>query len=252
MVYGTVSALGKTIVALDDMPREELDTFISRLQGRFSYLKIGIELFYAYGRDIVTETANASGAKIFLDLKIHDIPNTASKAIKSLQGLPIAFLTIHLGGGSAMIRSCLEAQRTYLPSTALLGVSILTSLDEKDIETLWGEHFSQRQYDRLFRVALSSAIAGVVLPPNELPLLAKFRTPAGGLIKVSPGIRFADEIKTGSLGDQKRILSPEEALRKGADFIVMGRPLTKAGDRLEERIDTLKNIHKGIDWNTKE
>ena len=141
--------INKTIVALDQLSKNEIQTLIPKLND-FSYFKIGLELFNKFGKEYVVRFNNDYSKKIFLDLKLHDIPKTVYRAIKGLEGLPIEFLTIHLSGGQNMIVEALEAQRKYLPNTKLLGVSYLTSLGANDFFSLYGAS-NKDQMDVLFK-----------------------------------------------------------------------------------------------------
>ena len=132
-----MKAIDKVIVALDNMDRSDINDFLSISKNNFSTYKIGMELFYLYGQNIVNEIYDKTGAEIFLDLKLHDIPNTVKKAITSLKGLPIKFLTIHLAGGENMLKMAQIEAQTSLPKTKLLGVSYLTSLSENDFSANW-------------------------------------------------------------------------------------------------------------------
>ena len=237
--------LDKTFVALDGMDATAIEAFFKTTDGAVSSVKIGLELFCAYGREIVYEISLKYRMKIFLDLKLHDIPTTVSGAVKSLQGLPVSHLSIHLGGGEAMLKEALNSCNRYLPSTALVGVSVLTSLEDSDIQKLWGD--KRRAHECLFRLALETGIPAIVLSACELKLLKELEEEQGrSLLKITPGIRFEDEIRQGFTQDQKRILSPKEAFKQGADFIVMGRSLTKSKDlvtRLRELGHTIPNRH---------
>ena len=227
------------IVALDNMPEKEALIFLERLGNHIEFVKIGPELFYSGGCPFIEKVAEKYQKKIFLDLKLHDIPNTVCRAILALKGLPLKFLTLHLSGGRAMLQQALATSREALPHTQLLGVSYLTSLDQEDFQELQGLPAGQipGAFERLFKLALETEIPGVVCSPLELEIVKKCQQKSSRpLLKVCPGIRFADEITAND--DQKRVLSPEEALQKGADFIVMGRSLTRAHD-LQARLQQL-------------
>lgn len=227
-------SLDKTIVALDQMSLDEIDLFLSRSENTLPIVKIGLELFVKYGPDLVHKIHREYKKKIFLDLKLHDIPITVERAIHSLKNLPIDFLTIHLSGGEEMIKAAFTEARKSIPECKILGVSFLTSLTEKDLNSIFGISNSDEAFLRLFSLANISKIDGVVCSPHEITLLKKYYP---GLLVVTPGIRFTDEIATQSTQDQKRVASPKEALKLGADFMVIGRSLTKSLDlvsRLKE------------------
>lgn len=221
------SALDKVFVALDNMDKEEIFNFLNRTNGKLKNIKIGLELFNKYGPTVVQELYEKYEVNIFLDLKLHDIPNTVSKSIMSLQGLPIKFLTIHLSGGKEMIQQALEARDKAIPDCKILGVSILTSLDEQDLIEIWGIRSIQDTLVGLFNLANNTKIDGIICSPKDLPVLNSMNH---SLLAVTPGIRFADEINSSNQGDQKRVLTPSQAFQNKANFLVMGRSLTQADD----------------------
>ena len=238
-----MNILDKTFVALDGMDASAIEAFLTTTQGQITSVKIGSELFCAYGKEIVQEIGLKYRMKIFLDLKFHDIPATVTGAVESLQRLPITYLSVHLGGGESMLKEALRAGRRYLPSTSLVGISVLTSLGDSDIQKIWGE--KKNAYECLFRLALETGVPAVVLSGQELKLFKELESKQGRrLLKITPGIRFKDEIRQGLTQDQKRVLSPQEAFKRGADRIVMGRSLTKAEDimtRLRELVQGTDN-----------
>jgi orotidine-5'-phosphate decarboxylase len=235
--------INKTIVALDNMNLEQARLFL-KINGEIQLVKIGMEMFYGHGQNIVNDLVDDFNVGVFLDLKLHDIPNTVSKAIKSLQGLPIKFLTIHAIGGEQMIRAAMEAKRRYLPNTMILGVSYLTSLSENHFKNVYGLESNQidEAFNRVFKVGLEEKIDGFILSGHELPLLKELAAKNNmSPIKICPGIRFEDEIDSGALQDQKRVMDPKLAFKSGADYLVMGRSLTQAKS-LEQRINQLKAL----------
>jgi len=235
----------RIIVALDNLTENEIFSFLNSWPKDLRpTVKIGLEMFCLKGPDFVKKIYEETGADIFLDLKLHDIPQTVKKAVKSLEGLPIKFLTVHLSGGKKMLELAQEQAEISLPGTTILGVSYLTSLDENDFSQIWGVNEADilKAFERLFNLAFISGIGGVVSSPLELEFLKGLEKKHGKkLIKVTPGIRFIDEISGGNTQDQKRVETPQSALSKGADFLVIGRSLTKASN-LQDRIDTLKSI----------
>lgn len=249
-----MSGLNKTIVALDNMDKEQALEFLQKTSGKISLVKIGMELFYRYGGSLVNEIHQKFGVQIFLDLKLHDIPNTVAKAIASLHGLPLKFLTVHLSGGQGMLTAAREAQAQALPHTQLLGVSHLTSLDQSDFKELW--NFSAedvgQSFEKLTRLCLRTRIHGMILSAHELSLVAKIlkdcreqtgeiENDALNLIKICPGIRFADELANNVTQDQKRVATPQMALKDGADYLVIGRSLTHA-QNISGRLQELAKI----------
>ncbi len=214
------------IVALDFPTREETLRFLDRFPaGERPFVKIGMELFYAEGPGIVREI-QARGHKIFLDLKLHDIPNTVKRAMAVLSRLDVAMVNLHAAGASAMMRAALEGlTRPDGTRPLLIAVTQLTSTDagalknELLIDTPMAETVLSYAGN-----AAASGLDGVVCSPLEASLV-KERCGAD-FLTVTPGVRFDG----GDAGDQKRIMTPESAGRNGCDYIVMGRPITRAAD----------------------
>lgn len=237
--------LKKIIVALDQMTPPEIDYFLQKNKHTFPLVKVGLELFCAYGPVYVAQLHHKYGVEVFLDLKLHDIPNTVKKAIQSLSGLPIKFLSIHLAGGREMIKQALEQTKVSLPQTTLLGISFLTSLEDKDFAEIWNLNTkSQEHFKKIFELGFNSQIPGLVLSAQELSVLKNLEISQGQkVIKVCPGIRFSEEIEKGETQDQKRPLSPESAIKEGADFLVIGRSLTTASpENLKRRVKELQDL----------
>lgn len=228
-------SLDKIIVALDQMSLDEIDTFLSRPENKLTRVKIGLELFVKYGPDLVHKIHREYKKSIFLDLKLHDIPVTVERAIHSLKNLPIDFLTIHISGGEAMLKAAVAEARVSLPGCKILGVSFLTSLEASDLSALYGIGDMNQAFLRLFKTANESGIDGVICSPLEIELVKK-NYPR--LLAVTPGIRFESEIESQKTQDQKRVATPKQAFHSGADYIVMGRSLTKSS-QLAERIAEL-------------
>jgi orotidine-5'-phosphate decarboxylase len=233
-----IMANEKVFVALDNMGLDEIFEFLDSAQGRIKNIKIGLELFNKYGPGVVKEIYEKYGLNIFLDLKLHDIPNTVSKAVLSLKGLPIKFLTVHLSGGSKMLEETIKARDLSIPDCKILGVSVLTSLDEKDLKEIWNIESLESALENLFKIAKQTNIDGVICSPKDLSILKELNS---GLLAVTPGIRFIDEIANNTISDQKRVLPPKDAFENGADYLVMGRSLTQAND-LNQRIEQLEKL----------
>lgn len=231
-----MSKLDKIIVALDQMSLDEIDQFLRQKENDLPFVKIGLELFVKYGPDLVHKISLEYKKKIFLDLKLHDIPVTVAKAISSLKNLPIDFLTVHLSGGEAMLKAAMAEARMSIPQCKVLGVSFLTSLEAKDLNDLFGITNTEEAFLRLFKTASDSGIDGIVSSPHEVGLLKKHYP---HLLSVTPGIRFRDEIESAQVQDQKRVMDPKEAFNAGSDYLVMGRSLTKT-QNLSERLRLLK------------
>jgi orotidine-5'-phosphate decarboxylase len=228
-----MNQLDKTIVALDQMSEEEINYFLKSTDHQIKTVKIGLELFSKYGPSIITSIANNHQVKIFLDLKLHDIPTTVQMTLRSFKGLPIAFLTVHLGGGEDMLKMAMEEIKISLPHTKILGVSFLTCLSQNDLKNIYGIRNTDLAFKRLFKLAAIAKLDGVICSPLEIKLLKEMDSK---LLAVTPGIRFSDEHKA---TDQKRIATPNKAFKLGADYIVIGRSLTKASD-LVQRIRELQ------------
>lgn len=234
--------LDTIIIALDNLDREQAIALLRKIRGRMAMVKIGPELYFRYGPDFIKKIHDTFGMGIFLDLKLHDIPNTVSQAIRSLSGLPLTFLTVHLSGGRNMLQAAVLQAKDSLPQTKLLGVSFLTSLDEEDFNGLWGikPDGIVTAFKRLITLGISCDIPGLVLSAFELPMAKKIEKEKNtSLIKVCPGIRFPDEERH----DQKRVATPRQAIQQGAQFLVMGRSLTSAHD-IEKRLSSLQKKEK--------
>lgn len=231
-----MNRLDKIIVALDQMSLDEIDQFLKQKDNNLPFVKIGLELFVKYGPDLVHKIHLEYKKKIFLDLKLHDIPVTVAKAISSLRNLPIDFLTVHLSGGEAMLKAAMNEARVSIPHCKILGVSFLTSLEASDLDSLFGIKNTDEAFLRLFKVASEAGIDGIVSSPHEVALLKKNYP---HLLSVTPGIRFRDEIESTHVQDQKRVMDPKEAFLNGSDYLVMGRSLTKT-NRLSERLKLLQ------------
>lgn len=212
------------ILALDVPTREEAAPILRQLRGQLNWVKIGLQMFTAYGPDYVREVAGM-GFKIFLDLKLHDIPNTVAKAVESLAPLPIQMLTLHTAGGGEMMRAANAAQQKHNPNLLLLGVTVLTSMDSTGLNEIGVNSSSADQVSRLGKLATNCGLRGLVCSPLEVAMLRQ-QLPADVQL-VTPGIRPASE--AGS-DDQKRVMTPADAARAGSTYIVVGRPVLKATD----------------------
>lgn len=212
------------ILALDVPTREEAAPLLRQLRGELRWVKIGLQMFTAYGPDYVKAVAD-EGFNIFLDLKLHDIPNTVAKAVESLAPLPIGMLTLHTSGGREMMSYARKAQLASKPDLLLLGVTVLTSMDATGLSELGISVSPESQVSRLGHLAADAGLTGLVCSPLEVGMLRK-HLPAG-IQLVTPGIRPAGEAGG---DDQKRIMTPADAARAGSSYIVVGRPILKAKD----------------------
>src|SRR5712692_2401254 len=216
MEIGMTKAADKIIVALDVATKAQALALVEQLRDKISFFKIGLQLYTAEGPEIVRAVL-ATGAKVFLDLKLHDIPNTVARAVESASNLSVHMLTVHLSGASEMIRAAIAARPDNM---SILGVTVLTSSTEETLRETGISYTLDKQVVRLTKLGIENGIDGIVASPHEIKSLrAKF----GDKIKiVVPGIRpsWADP------DDQKRFMTPRDALEVGADYLVIGRPIT--------------------------
>ncbi len=221
--------MGKdVIVACDFSSAEQVFTFLDKFRERKPFVKIGMELYYAQGPEIVRQI-KARGHKIFLDLKLHDIPNTVKKAMAVLSGLDVDMCNVHAAGTSAMMKAALEGlTRPDGSRPLLIAVTQLTSTDQ---ESMKKELLIEKPLDQVVmsyaRTAKEAGLDGVVCSPLEA---GKVHDSCGkDFVTVTPGVRFAD----GEAGDQKRVTTPAKAKELGSDYIMVGRPITAAADPVE-------------------
>jgi orotidine-5'-phosphate decarboxylase len=208
-------AADKIIVALDVATKEKALDLVEELRDQISFFKIGLQLYTAEGPEIVRAVLSA-GAKVWLDIKLHDIPNTVARAVESATNLGVHMLTIHLSGGSEMIRAATAARTNNI---TLLGVTVLTSATEQTLREIGIADRVEDQVLRLAKLGVEAGIDGVVASPHEIKTL---RREFGDKIKiVVQGIRpsWAEP------GDQKRFMTPCQAVEAGADYIGIGRPI---------------------------
>lgn len=209
----------KIIVALDVPDASSAELLLDHLGDAVAIVKVGLQLFTAQGPEIVRRI-QARGLRIFLDLKFHDIPNTARHAVASARDLGVEMTTIHLAGGPAMIAAAVEEAADML----ILGVTVLTSMDEEALASVGIRALPSEQVLALAQVGVSEGVCGVVASPEEIePLRMAFGTE---LRIVCPGVRPRGAAR----GDQSRVATPAEAIQRGADFLVIGRPVAAAAD----------------------
>jgi orotidine-5'-phosphate decarboxylase len=208
-------AADKIIVALDVPTKVAALDLVDQLREQISFFKIGLQLYTAEGPEIVRAVL-AKGAKVWLDLKLHDIPNTVARAVESASNLGAHMLTIHLSGGSEMIRSATAARTNNI---SILGVTVLTSATERTLREIGIAGRVEDQVLHLAKLGVEAEIDGVVASPHEIKIL---RAEFGDQIKiVVQGIRPT----WAEAGDQKRFMTPRQALEAGADYIGIGRPI---------------------------
>ena len=209
----------RLFVALDTPDIARAKAIAERVRHHVGGVKLGLEFFAANGRSGVREMADL-GLPIFLDLKLHDIPNTVAKAIQALRPLEPAVLTVHAAGGRAMME---DAKAAAPAGTKMVGVTLLTSLDEADLGTIGVPGGADAQVERLALLAREAGLDGVVCSGAEIGTVRKAWPDA---FIVVPGIRPADA----GAADQKRVVTPRQALDAGASILVVGRPITQADD----------------------
>ncbi len=230
----------RIIVALDFSSEDEVLRLLDQLDPRLCRVKVGKELFTARGPKLVKKI-HKRAFDVFLDLKFHDIPNTVASAIRAAASeLGVWMLNVHASGGRAMLKAACEAIADVdCRRPHLIGVTVLTSLNDADLAELGLRCSAPRQVARLARVCCEAGLGGVVCSPAEVAML-RAELPREFLL-VTPGIRRPEDTK----GDQKRIMGPAEAIVNGADYLVIGRPITRASDpaaALEDYISSISGV----------
>ena len=222
--------MSKTIiVAVDETQLENFQNVVDSLDSDLCMIKIGSVSFNALGHQAISYASN-KGFKIFLDLKLHDIPNTVKKSIKGLVSLPIDMMTIHTSGGLEMMKAAKKAVDGT--DIKIFGVTALTSLSDEDTSLIF-KRTAAEQVNTMLDLAEQAGIDGVVCSPHELSLVTKRES----LLSITPGIRLKD-----SNDDQNRVMTPKDALKQGANFLVIGRPITEAKNIKE----ALLEIHNSV------
>jgi orotidine-5'-phosphate decarboxylase len=238
-------AIDKLIFALDAASFNEALTWIELLSGHVGMFKVGKELFTAAGPQVV-RSIKQRNQKVFLDLKFHDIPNTVARAAEAAVKLGVDMFNVHASGGSRMIQETVKAVQTLTAGTGMikpviLAVTVLTSLNDDDMREIGFERSAHAQVLHLANMAQKAGASGVVASPQDIAALR--RELADDFIIVTPGIRSPGE---GVKDDQKRTLSASEAIRAGADYIVVGRPIRTAKDPLEACKHFVSEIAEGM------
>tara|TARA_A200000113_G_scaffold223495_1_gene239249 strand:- start:870 stop:1532 length:663 start_codon:yes stop_codon:yes gene_type:complete len=205
------------IVAIDENNFKKASSIVDNLDSDKCMVKIGSVAFNSIGPDIIFYVAE-KGFDIFLDLKLHDIPNTVKKSIEGLISYPIKMLTIHASGGREMMTAAMEAVSGT--DIKIFGVTALTSLSNEDTNNIF-QRTTSEQVNAMLDLAEAASIDGVVCSPHELEIVSQ----RGSFLSITPGIRLEE-----SNDDQKRVMTPKEAIDLGADYIVIGRPITKSID----------------------
>jgi orotidine-5'-phosphate decarboxylase len=217
------------IVAVDETQLSSFKQTVDSLDSNLCMIKVGSVSFNAIGHEALTYVAS-KGFEIFLDLKLHDIPNTVKKSIEGLISLPIGMMTIHTSGGLEMMKAAKKAVSDT--NIKIFGVTALTSLSDEDTSTIF-QRTASNQVKAMLDLAQEAQIDGVVCSPHELDLVVERKS----LLSITPGIRLSE-----SADDQSRVMTPKDAISKGADYIVIGRPITNAPNISE----ALQEIHDSI------
>ncbi|MFY9854438.1 MAG: orotidine-5'-phosphate decarboxylase [Terracidiphilus sp.] len=230
----------RLIVALDVPDAANALAFVGQLEKTCHWFKVGLELFIAAGPAII-EPLVARGHSVFLDLKLHDIPNTVAKAVRSASGLGVKMLTLHAAGGPAMLTAARNALDGVADPAELLAVTVLTSMDQAQVNATGLDRSPAQQVELLARLGIDSGVRGFVCSPQEVASLRELTGPAGVL--VVPGIRPEGS----AVGDQKRIATPSIALRQGASYLVVGRPIIQAPDPAEAAEAILREMAEALE-----
>ena len=222
-------------VALDTPSLDRARSLAQSLRPYVGGVKLGLEFYGANGPDGVRAIVSA-GAPVFLDLKLHDIPNTVAGAMKALAPIGAAIINVHASGGAAMMRAAADAARTVERPAKIIAVTVLTSLEDRDLPDIGVSDTALSQAVRLAKLSKDSGLDGVVCSPHEI---AAVRAACGSkFLIVTPGVRPAG----GELGDQKRVMTPSQAVEAGADILVIGRPITAAADPVEAAKQIAANL----------
>ncbi len=229
------SSRDRLIVALDVSSASQARQIVTSLGESVSFYKVGMQLYTAEGPDLARELI-ASGKKIFLDLKYHDIPNTVASAVREAGKLGVSLLTVHAAGGSKMLHAAMDAAKESNPAMSVVAVTVLTSMDEADLNQVGVPGSMEHQVVSLTALALQSGCHGVVSSAREVRALrASF---GNEFLVVTPGVRPAGAAH----GDQARVVTPTEAFAAGASHIVVGRPITAASNPPQEAERILQEI----------
>jgi len=211
----------RIIVALDTDSTGSALSIARTLSAEVGMFKVGMELFPRGGPELVREIRSLGG-KVFLDLKFHDIPNTVAGAVRSAAAMEVTFATVHASGGREMLRAAADAARGT--GVTLLAVTVLTSLDDADLAEIGFRFAAPESVLRLAEMAAGEGIGGIVCSAREVRAVREHL--GAGAVLVTPGVRMP----AGNTEDQKRVVTPFEASRQGADYLVVGRPITRAQD----------------------
>ena len=233
---GVKNARDKLIVALDVSNAEAARRLVSQLKVSAGMFKVGLQLFTAEGPELVRNLVG-SGHRIFLDLKLHDIPNTVSQAVRSAASLGVSMLTVHAGAGADALRAAVEAAGDQM---AVVAVTVLTSFDDDDLHEIGVPRPVAGQVLHLAALARAAGCAGVVTSPRETALVRQAQ--GANFAIVNPGVRPSGSQKD----DQQRTATPGEAIRAGASHVVVGRPITKTEDPAKAAEEIVLEMEKAV------
>jgi orotidine-5'-phosphate decarboxylase len=225
----------RLIVALDVSSAAAAQNIVAAVGDSALTYKVGMQLYTAEGPQVVRHLV-ASGRRVFLDLKYHDIPSTVAAAVREAAALRVSMLTVHASGGGKMLRAATDAARATNPALLVLAVTVLTSFDDSDLEKIGVPGRVEDQVSRLAALALADGCGGVVASALEASELR--RELGSDFVIVTPGVRPAGAAR----GDQMRVVTPAEAIQSGATHIVVGRPITQAADPAEEARSILSQM----------
>lgn len=211
----------KIIVALDFPNKEDALRLINTIDPKQCALKVGLEMFTRFGGDFVRYLVEQQ-YKVFLDLKFHDIPNTVAQACKAAADLGVWMINVHASGGLKMMQAARDALMTCKQRPLLIGVTLLTSLDQSDVASLGITSSLEEQLSRLGKLVYQAGLDGVVCSAHEVSLIKSICGPS--FLTVTPGIRLPND----NANDQLRIMTPQQAIKEGSDYLVIGRSITHA------------------------
>ncbi len=231
----------KLIVALDVDTLEEVEYWVHLLKDHVGMFKVGMQLYNSLGRDVV-HRIKGLGGHVFLDLKLHDIPNTVAQATRVLTSLEVDLLNVHASGGFNMMRMAAEAARQeaarlQIPRPLVIAVTVLTSLSDEDLREIGYAETTDNMVVRLAKLAQKAGLDGVVCSPHEASMIREVCGPA--FISVTPGVRPA----MSDVGDQKRVMTPSRAMAAGSQYLVVGRPILQA----KNPVEVVKSIVKEME-----
>jgi orotidine-5'-phosphate decarboxylase len=233
----SIPARERVIIALDVPDLAALNAFLDRLEGQPAFYKVGLELYLAEGARAI-EAVRARGGRLFLDLKLHDIPETVGRAVGSAVRFGAEFLTVHTSGGHEMMKRAVEAASAAAPTTKILGVTVLTSLNDGDLAADGIGGSVADAVVRRAKVAAAAGVPGLVCSPQEVGRVKA----ESGLLTVVPGVRPAGA----ALGDQKRVATPASTIAAGADYLVIGRPIRDAAQPAEAFAAVVREVEQAL------